>query len=807
MYKTRDNHYVPQWYQRGFLLNNSNQLHYLDLTPETKPLPNGRDISIDYKKPNPRPTSKCFYQTDLYTTFFGDYINDEIERKLFGEIDDTGAKAVKAFISEDISEWHNNFSNFFSHIDSQKIRTPKGLHWIKSHYPDLSQLELMVEMQAIRNLHCTIWMEGIREIVSAKNSDIKFILSDHPVTVYNYVYPPDSEQCAIPNDPSIALKGTQTIFPLDMNHCLILTNYEYAKNPNTENPTESRINPRPIRNGICVAGTDAFIRSRFLNETDVEKINIIIKQRAYRYIAAPEKKWLYPEKNIQLNWSELKTVLLPPEDNLLQFGGEIYVGNKDGSTYYQDAFGRTTHAHEFLKKPERNEKIGQNDLCGCGSGKKYKKCCRDKTESERPSWSELSIRERNIYFYNRVIDILGLSKGKTWVDIRKELSNEQVKEIHELYGFLWSNDTDIFSLLPKPDKVLRAVYTGIIDPRVISNYVIGLIPYFDEIIIQHPFINPCSVKPEFSPVHSPHQFKQQTLKNVLLLITLMPFIESGFINFIPDPCSFDPYLHRQMLNMAEERSKNHKLGEKEEELLKKLYREDFERTVYMLPKDQQKVQLSRAMPDLSPEETVQTLQDIEKMRLEDPYALLQNDLFEQGGQLSVFQMLPNFEMSLFIAQISGAFLLTDSPYRWEEIKNSQSKQGNTVVYHWGDLSKLINNLEYRIIANPQESFRLRVEGNFGNIRKAFRSIYSAIQNNKDIPNTNFIERLKNEFIVGYEISQKDANKGKDYFSGKFICLIPQSGFVHNNVQRMLLICGSKNHLNSVPMAIFVEQVM
>jgi hypothetical protein len=31
-----------------------------------------------------------------------------------------------------------------------------------------------------------------------------------------------------------------------------------------------------------------------------------------------------------MEWAELKKVLLPPEDNLWQYGGEIYVGNKDG---------------------------------------------------------------------------------------------------------------------------------------------------------------------------------------------------------------------------------------------------------------------------------------------------------------------------------------------------------------------------------------------------------------------------------------------------------------------------------------------
>jgi hypothetical protein len=171
--------------------------------------------------------------------------------------------------------------------------------------------------------------------------------------------------------------------------------------------------------------------------------------------------------------------------------------------------------------------------------------------------------------------------------------------------------------------------------------------------------------------------------------------------------------------------------------------------MHMLPKDQQRAQISRAMPDLSPEKLEEILQYNEMKKLEDPFSLLQNDVFSQdGGQLIMFQMAPNFEMSLFIAQVSGSFLLTDSPYRWEEIRNSQSKQGGAIVYHWNDLSRLINKLEYVINANPDDNFRLRAKGNFGNIRKAFREMYSAVQDNKDVPDANLIERLKNELIVG-----------------------------------------------------------
>ena len=83
MSKTRDNHYVPQWYQRGFLTSKSNQLHYLDLDPDTKPLDDGRIILMNSR--SKRPTSKCFYQTDLYTTFFGEYIYVESNGGVLGD--------------------------------------------------------------------------------------------------------------------------------------------------------------------------------------------------------------------------------------------------------------------------------------------------------------------------------------------------------------------------------------------------------------------------------------------------------------------------------------------------------------------------------------------------------------------------------------------------------------------------------------------------------------------------------------------------------------------------------------------------
>jgi len=84
-------------------------------------------------------------------------VNDEIEKKLFGDIDTRGSAAVRAFCGTDESKWHQHFRDLFEFIDAQKLRTPKGLDWLKAQYPGLSQNELMVEMQGLRMMNCTIW--------------------------------------------------------------------------------------------------------------------------------------------------------------------------------------------------------------------------------------------------------------------------------------------------------------------------------------------------------------------------------------------------------------------------------------------------------------------------------------------------------------------------------------------------------------------------------------------------------------------------------------------------------------------------
>ena len=654
----------------------------------------------------------------------------------------------------------------------------------------------MVEMQAIQNMHCTLWTEGVREIVSAKDSEVKFIISDHPVTVYNYACPPDSEQCTYPNDPDIALKASQTLYPLDRDNVLILTNLEYAQNPNDCNPLEQRTHSQKVRKSYV--RTDSFIRSRELNAGEVTKINHIVKNRANKFIAAGKNEWLYPEKQVECNWDELRDVLLPPANQIDHFGGELFVGFEDGSSHYQDAYGRSTPQHDYLNKQINESNIGRNEPCGCGSGKKYKKCCKDVPIKQRTTWKVKSIRERNLFLYNAIHEILGLNDGKSWEDVRREISDDQIQRIYRIYGLLWPVETDIYELLPKPDGKIRGLYTGLIDPRTIGRCALSMTPYFDELLIQHPFVNPNNVNPEFSPVESPKRYKSQILKDIMFLLVLEPFVGSGLVNLIPDLCWFDNHLQRQMLDMATKRRGHNNISEQDKEIFINLNKDSIFHTITSLPDHMKDDQIRKIMPDLNDGEIEHLKQYMAAKALEDPLALLQEYQFDKDGQLMMFSMSPNYEMALFTAQATGSVIVTDSGTRWNEFQQAQHRELGMVTYPWQQLSASIRDIVLCIIYDDiLNSYSI---SEFRALRRVLAELNDMVRG--DCEEVDKIAILEKNLIncVGNIFKFYD---GSQVHPAKMHVLIPKYGFVDKYVQRLLLKSNCQVHLNSVSMVIYI----
>lgn len=805
MQKSRRNHYVPKWYQEGFFEPGNNTLAYLDLKPN-QTLPDGRVVSR--RALFDAPTSRAFVEQDLYSTFFGLSVNDEIERKLFGDIDTRGSMAVRAFVGSDVNEWIRRFEDFYEFIDTQKIRTPKGLDWLRAQYPELSQNELMFEMQGIRMMNCTIWTEGVREIVSAEDADVKFIVGDHPVTVYNYAFPPDARACAYPDDPRIALKGSQTLFPLNRDFCLILTNLEYARDPSV-NPLEKRTFARNFK--YTMIKRDSLIRTRKLSSAEVIGINHILKTRARRYVAAGRQEWLYPEKGVTDRWRDLKQILLPPKNGLFGFGGEMFAKFDSGHVHYQDEFGRTEKEWEFLKKKLPDKPLRAGDNCGCGSGRAFRDCCRSKPERLRPAWDELSIRERNLMMFNALTKVLGLREAKDWLEVRRNLTDDKIKKAYELFGYLWPRETDLLKLLPKPDGCARAVYTGSIHPTAIADAALGATLYFGEVLIEHPFLHPGSVNKKFSPVENPDAFRQEFLKSTLTFLELMPLVEAGVVNFIPDLGTFDVYLRDQVNRMAQERSAGIMIDPKAEPRAQQLIREDMQRSFLSMPANVILAQLKRSSSEVGISDQALTLEAIRLLKERDPLVSLQEDApaaDQEIGRLMLMKLVPNFEMAMYLAQATGACIVTDSRYRWAEVRRAIRRPQGGPVLSLAELADELQRAEFLLPNQPEEVADLASREMFEPYRALMRDTFRYLADLGDrSAKPNREAHLAARFGKLHAPAQAVLKKAKSpanrvRIHGAF----PSAGIQDNTINRLLLMSSSEYHLPRVPMAFFIENL-
>lgn len=340
----KENHYVPIWYQERFLpTEGERKFRYLDLTPEQFRDPRG--ILRTKTALHRWGAVSCFRETDLYTVKYGRYESTEIERFFFGKVDTEGRAAVEFFAhyqSFDDAQGVNldkMFHSLLSYMSVQRFRTPKGLRYLAAFMKVTDKNRLLIVMQQLQNLHCAIWTECVWSLVRADQALTKFIISDHPVTVYNREIFPDSVYAQEHTDPDFRMNGTHTYFPLSPTRMLILTNLSWARNPYS-NGKKLRPNPRFFRTAMFYfPGIQV---GRQLEEIEVKQINYITKRRAFRYVAAPQEDWLYPERELPTtHWRKLDDrYLFMPDPRDLHLGGKTIIGYEGGGGAAFDEYGR-----------------------------------------------------------------------------------------------------------------------------------------------------------------------------------------------------------------------------------------------------------------------------------------------------------------------------------------------------------------------------------------------------------------------------------------------------------------------------------
>jgi hypothetical protein len=339
-------HYVPRWYQRRFLKTGQFKFSYLDLNPAiaySNGVRHERQALLNWGP------DRCFYKDNLYTLNLGTWSTDQIEKRFFGVIDGEGRRAVELFgdyngLREGVPK---ALRALVQYMDAQRFRTPRGLDWLRATVNLRNHSETLIFMQQSFQFHTTMWMEGVWEIVRARRSPTKFIVTDEPVTFFNKQGFPKA--MPYPKDVGLDKVGTRTIFPLSLDACLIITHTQLIRNP-WVNALARRPNARSYQQ--TMKSLDEIQFGRELEENEVLRINLILKKRASRYIAAAEEEWLYPERRASTTgWFKLDDDwFLFPHLYKVPFTSEIIVGWKDGTSWAMDEYGRQPMNPQYRDK-------------------------------------------------------------------------------------------------------------------------------------------------------------------------------------------------------------------------------------------------------------------------------------------------------------------------------------------------------------------------------------------------------------------------------------------------------------------------
>ncbi len=103
---------------------------------------------------------------------------------------------------------------------------------------------------------------------------------------------------------------------------------------------------------------------------------------------------------------------------------------------------------------------------------------------------------------------------------------------------------------------------------------------------------------------------------------------------------------------------------------KALMREDAQRGIMSMPQRILRSQMRKVFLDKDEAERETMLQAMLRFQERDPLAVLQQEPLESGegaARLNMAKLAPNFEMAMYLAQATGASIVTDSPARWQEI--------------------------------------------------------------------------------------------------------------------------------------------
>ena len=242
-----------------------------------------------------------------------------------------------------------------------------------------------------------------------------------------------------------------------------------------------------------------------------------------------------------------------------------------------------------------------------------------------------------------------------------------------------------------------------------------------------------------------------------------------------------------MLEMAELRGKE-AVSENEKKLFIRLGKEDMLNLTYSLPIKERKLVLSNEFSNLTEKEVEEVCSLLDEKAKFDPLVPLKDLMYNSTGQNIPYVLTPNYEMSLFIAQVTGSVIVTDSESRWMEFQLSQHRVNGIAHYPWKPIYESINKIP--LDSQVAETFVKSSNNNYVKFRNGLRAINALVSSNNQ--NIETISKLQAEAI---DCEDKVLREVTDTADIKI--LAPKGGFYDTNVQRLLLKSNCYHYINKV----------
>lgn len=387
-------------------------------------------------------------------------------------------------------------------------------------------------------------------------------------------------------------------------------------------------------------------------------------------------------------------------------------------------------------------KIKRNDLCPCASGKKYKHCCEGKVDwnqiiRERLDWKPfLSIRGKNIIFLERIFEALQLDsppRRRSLTEYKAAFTPHAVKTIHEAIVDIWPPDSDIEDLLRATKSETSGLYIGEYKKNLILRGITRHSLYANKILLVDPFVYPLSVREPYNAILHPEQFRTQTLRNVDLWFSLIPWISAGIVEFIRTPADFDKQLnwdslHRQKRKFEENEELKTILEETTAAKVEEFTEEEGQRMFILNAPDGYLRHLFRKLglgsTDMDEDAFIA---HVHKLRKADPYYL--GPLSETPNGYSEYHIMTtgaSYDIARLTASLTDSYLVTDLPTKWKEIEIDRNNDG-VDPGEWEPLAKAFQNvkLQYLDAASLDHALILRQEERLSRLRTFLRKTWAA----------------------------------------------------------------------------------